>query len=89
MWVGEADLAAAGAEPWTQLPCWLPEGGEDAGMLASDSSKGLGAGLRCRPVRQTVADTWAWMQREGVPKGRPGREPGLPPEIERALLSGK
>lgn len=88
MWVGEADLAAAGAEPWTQLPCWLPEGGEDAGMLASDSSKVLGAGLHCRPVRQTVADTWAWMQREGVPKGRPGREPGLPPEIERVLLSG-
>jgi hypothetical protein len=39
-------------------------------------------------LEATVAGTWEWMQREGVPKGRPGREPGLPVEIERALLSG-
>jgi hypothetical protein len=39
-----------------------------------------------RPVEQTVADTWAWVQQAGVPKGRPGMEPGLPEELERALL---
>ncbi|MDQ3502036.1 MAG: reductase [Actinomycetota bacterium] len=88
VWVGEAELAAAGAEPWTQLPCWLPESGEDAGFMAGDTRKALAAGLVCRALEQTVAGTWEWMQREGVPKGRPGREPGLPVEVERALLSG-
>ena len=27
VWVDEADLAAAGVQPWTQLPCWVPESG--------------------------------------------------------------
>lgn len=86
VWVEEADLAAAGAQPWIQLPCWLPEDHEDAGMLASDTSKALAAGLVCRPVEQTVADTWSWVQQAGVPTGRPGMEPGLPEALERALL---
>jgi 2'-hydroxyisoflavone reductase len=86
VWVDEADLAAAGVLPWTQLPCWLPETGEDAGVFEGDTSKALRAGLTVRPVEQTVADTWAWVQEAGVPKGRPGMEPGLPPELERALL---
>jgi nucleoside-diphosphate-sugar epimerase len=86
VWVDEADLAAAGAQPWTQLPCWVPETGEDAGVFAGDSRRALTAGLDCRPVEQTVADTWAWVQEAGVPKGRPGSEPGLPAELERTLL---
>ena len=86
VWVDEADLAAAGVQPWTQLPCWVPESGEAAGVFEGDTSKALGAGLTVRPVEQTVADTWAWMREAGVPKGRPGMEPGLPEELERVLL---
>jgi 2'-hydroxyisoflavone reductase len=87
VWVDEADLAAAGAQPWTQLPCWVPETGELAGVMAGDTSRAQAAGLRCRPVEQTVADTWAWVLEAGVPRGRPGKEPGLPEQAERALLS--
>lgn len=87
VWVDEADLEAAGAQPWTQLPCWVPEHGELAGVMASDTSRARGAGLTCRPVEETVADTWAWVQQTGVPRGRPGMEPGLPVEIERRLLT--
>ena len=79
-------LVAAGAQPWTQLPCWVPETGEDAGVFEGDTRKALAAGLVVRPVEETVADTWAWVQEAGVPKGRPGMEPGLPEELERALL---
>lgn len=86
VWVDEADLAAAGAQPWTHLPCWVPESGELAGFLSSDTRRARAAGLRCRPVEETVADTWAWVQEAGVPRGRPGKEPGLPREVERALL---
>jgi 2'-hydroxyisoflavone reductase len=86
VWVDEDALAAAGAEPWTQLPCWVPETGELAALMCSDTRRAHSAGLVCRPVEQTVADTWAWMQKAGVPRGRPGMEPGLPAELERALL---
>jgi 2'-hydroxyisoflavone reductase len=87
VWVDEADLEAAGAEPWTQLPCWVPETGELAALLAGDVSRAHAAGLVCRPVEETVADTWAWLRADGWPPPRPGLPPmGLPEELERRLL---
>ena len=80
-------MEAAGVQPWTQLPCWVPEGGEFAGFLESDTSRAAATGLRCRPVEETVADTWAWLQAEGRPAQRGDRPThGLPVELERALL---
>ena len=55
VWVPEGTLAAEGVEPWTQLPCWVPEGGEFAGFLEADTSRAAATGLRCRPVTATVA----------------------------------
>jgi 2'-hydroxyisoflavone reductase len=88
VWVDEADLDAAAVQPWVQLPCWVPESGDLAGAMSSDTSKALGAGLTCRPVEQTVADTWAWLQAEGMPPQRSDRpRHGLPADLERRLLS--
>ena len=87
VWVDEADLAAAGVQPWTQLPCWVPETGEAAGVFEGDTRKALGAGLSGRPIEETVADTWAWLQAEGMPVQRPDRPShGLPADLERQLL---
>src|SRR4051812_10292886 len=44
VWIDEATLAATGAEPWTQLPCWVPEDGEYAGFLESDTSLAAATG---------------------------------------------
>ncbi|SDS23607.1 Nucleoside-diphosphate-sugar epimerase [Friedmanniella luteola] len=88
VWVGEEQLAAAGVEPWTQLPCWVPETGEYAGFLESDTARAAAAGLVCRPVRDTVADTWAWLQERGPTAQRPDRPVhGLPAELEQQLLA--
>lgn len=87
VWVGEEALAAAGVEPWTQLPCWVPETGELSGLMSGDSSRALAAGLRCRPVEQTIADTWQWYRSAGMPPPRTDRPPpGLPEALERRLL---
>jgi 2'-hydroxyisoflavone reductase len=88
VWVPESDIEAVGAEPWTQLPCWVPRSGELAGLMESDTSRAAATGLRCRPVEQTVQDTWAWLRRDGMPPMKPGRPAnGLPPELEQALLA--
>jgi nucleoside-diphosphate-sugar epimerase len=85
VWVPEEQLLAAGAQPWTQLPMWIPESDpEDAGMMESDASRVEQAGLRCRPVTETVADTWSWLEREPMTDFR-GH--GLPPELEQRLLA--
>ena len=88
VWVPEDALAAAGAEPWTQLPCWVPETGEFAGFLEAATDLAAATGLRCRPVRATVQDTWDWLQRDGWPQQRPDRPVhGLPAELEQQLLA--
>ena len=88
VWVGEADLAAAGVEPWTQLPCWTPEHGEFAGFLEADTRRAAATGLRCRPVEETVRDTWQWLQRDGFPPQRADRAVhGLPADLETQLLT--
>ncbi|NAZ87334.1 NAD-dependent epimerase/dehydratase family protein [Kineococcus indalonis] len=88
VWVDEERLAAEGAQPWTHLPCWVPERGGFAGFLEADTSLAARTGLVCRPVEDTVADTWAWVQRGPLPPQRPDRAVhGLPPELERRLLA--
>jgi 2'-hydroxyisoflavone reductase len=88
VWVAPEVIEAAGIEPWTQLPVWLPPGGEFAGMHDGDVSAACAAGLACRPVEETVADTWRWLQEEGYPPRQPGRpEHGLSPEAERRVLA--
>ncbi|MER6997850.1 NAD-dependent epimerase/dehydratase family protein [Streptomyces sp. NPDC000410] len=81
-------IAAAGVAPWTDLPIWIPRGETYDAMHRADVSKALAAGLRCRPVAETVADTWSWLRSLNRPL-TPGtaRAPvGLSEEQEAALL---
>lgn len=87
-WVTPEQVAAAGVSGWTDLPIWVPPEGELAALHDADTTAALAAGLRCRPVEDTVADTWAWLQREGYPdppSDRAGRL-GLSRDQERTLL---
>ncbi|MEU6118577.1 NAD-dependent epimerase/dehydratase family protein [Streptomyces sp. NPDC047117] len=92
-WTAPEDVLAAGIEPWTELPVWLPPTGPDwAGyhdsLHRTGVEKAYAAGLRCRPVAETVADTWDWMRSLGgqLPQ-RPDRpQKGVPPEKEAKAL---
>ncbi|MFG2893770.1 NAD-dependent epimerase/dehydratase family protein [Streptomyces sp. NPDC048248] len=89
-WTAPQDVLAAGIEPWSELPAWLPAGEAHDTMYGADISKALAVGLRCRPVGETVADTWAWLRSiGGVAPQRPDRPVvGLAPEKEAAALRG-
>ena len=89
VWVPPEVIEAAGIQPWIELPVWVPPDGEDASVHDIDVSAAYAAGLACRPVRQTVADTWRWLQDEGDPPSSPGRPAhGLSPDTERRVLAG-
>ncbi|MCW2916673.1 MAG: reductase [Actinomycetia bacterium] len=70
------------------LPIWLPPGEDHDLIHGADVSKALAAGLRCRPIADTVADTWAWLSGlDGAPPQRADRPRlGLDPEVEAKLL---
>jgi 2'-hydroxyisoflavone reductase len=89
IWAPPEVIIAAGIQPWVELPVWVPPDGEDASVHDSDVSAVYAAGLTCRPLTQTIADTWRWLQEEGYPQSRPGRpEHGLSPAVERRVLAG-
>ncbi len=88
VWVAPEVIEAAGIEPWTQLPVWLPPDGEAAGLHDGDVSRAYSSGLTCRPVLETIADTWRWLQAEGDPQiSHAHAAPGLDPERERQVLA--
>ncbi|MFH8411994.1 SDR family oxidoreductase [Streptomyces collinus] len=89
-WTEPGVILEAGIEPWTELPVWVPQGSDLYEALHSaDVSRAVGAGLVCRPVEETVADTWRWLQDlGGVVPQRPDRpRSGLDPEVEAKVLA--
>ncbi len=86
VWLTPRQVERAGVEPWTELPLWLPPGHEAAGLHAGDVSAAVAAGFTSRPVQETVADTWAWLQREGMPAGTARGGQGYGVDAARRLL---
>lgn len=74
--VREEDLLAAGVEPWTDLPFWLPR---DVAATAwdVDTSRARAMGLPTRPVEDSVAATWAWMRASDLD------HPALPAHVQQ------
>ncbi|MEV5157930.1 NAD-dependent epimerase/dehydratase family protein [Streptomyces sp. NPDC053728] len=88
-WTDPALLLAAGVEPWTDLPVWLPAGELYDTLHQGDVTKAHAVGLRCRPVAETVADTWDWLSGlGGTAPQRPDRPAvGLDAQAEAKLLA--
>ena len=80
-------VESAGIAPWTEMPIWVPPTGEFAGLHNGNVKAALREGLACRPIEETVADTWAWLQLEGDPPVREDRpQHGISPAREAAAL---
>ncbi|SCE73036.1 Nucleoside-diphosphate-sugar epimerase [Micromonospora coriariae] len=90
-WTDPEPILAAGVVPWNDLPIWIPPGHEFRWLQERGVEKAYAAGLKCRPVTDTVADTWRWLRAVGsVPPraGKPRRVTvGLDPAREAALLT--
>lgn len=92
VWVEPEAVLAAGIEPWSQLPVWLPPGELHDALHGSDTSRAYALGLRPRDVRETVRDTWAWLRAldaagEATPQRADRPAVGLPPDLEAATLA--
>ena len=71
--VSEAFLMQHALRPWTELPLWLPS--DDTGYRGFsrvDLSRAVAAGLRTRPLRETIAA----VMDEGVPRADDKRRAG-------------
>ncbi|HLL66943.1 MAG TPA: NAD-dependent epimerase/dehydratase family protein [Micromonosporaceae bacterium] len=84
VWVDEGWLTAQGVTQWTELPLWR----NATAPWSMNTDRARAAGLRCHPIADTVADTWAWLRagEHPVPHERFG-EHGLAAASEAALLA--
>lgn len=88
-WADSAWLLAQGVAPWTGLPLWLPDA--LLGMHRADCSRAREAGLRCRALAETLADTARWASgpvAQAAPPDGPARPPvGIDAATEQRLLA--
>ena len=71
-------------EAWSDMPTWIPDDADGLGFAHIDVSKAIQAGLKFRPLEETVRDTLAWA------KTRPADHEwraGLKAEREQELLA--
>jgi len=84
-WVSEAFLQQEQVMAWSQMPLWLPE--EDApqlrGFMFVNCDRAIAAGLRIRPMSDTIADTLGWVRSDL--QDQPLKA-GIDPEREQTLL---
>ncbi len=57
-WVSHEVLQDAGVGAFAELPLWVPP--EARGIMRADVGKAVGAGLKCRPLADTLRDTLEW-----------------------------
>ncbi|MEV5544266.1 NAD-dependent epimerase/dehydratase family protein [Saccharopolyspora shandongensis] len=83
--IAPEDLTEAGVQPWAgpkSLPFWLPESHQ--GIVARNAQPSLDAGLRIRPLAETVSAALETERSLGLDRER---RAGLTPEEEAELLA--
>jgi nucleoside-diphosphate-sugar epimerase len=83
VWVDEDWLVEQGVGQWKELPLWC--NATAAWDVTVD--RAVAAGLRCRPLPDTVAESWRWMNSsEYSADRRRSAEYGMDPTREAAII---
>jgi 2'-hydroxyisoflavone reductase len=83
-WVSDDFLMESDVAPWSEMPLWIPRQYERAGFQATNCGKAIRAGLKFRPLAETILDTLAW---DAARASSTERRAGLDPEKERRILT--
>lgn len=84
-WAGEDFLLRENVAAWSEMPLWLPEEAAPhlKGFMFINCDKAIAAGLRFRPLSETIRDTLAWYQTACVNQDL---KAGITSDKEQALL---
>jgi 2'-hydroxyisoflavone reductase len=84
VWVPDDQLLALGVRQWSEMPLWRTF----PGVWKVDSAAAQARGLVCRPLAETVIDTWSWMQDSRTrPDDERANEVGISREREQRILA--
>ncbi|MFI0942382.1 NAD-dependent epimerase/dehydratase family protein [Streptomyces sp. NPDC021020] len=83
-WAPDELLLGHGVRQWTELPLWRTH----PGVWQIDATRAYAAGLVCRPLAETVTDTWQWLRSGGLPVDHPRwAQHGIDPAKEAKVLA--
>jgi len=84
-WADAAFLEKHGVQPWSDMPVWVPNGGETAGFAKVSNARALKAGLTFRSIDDTAKATLDWFS--SLPEARRSKmRAGLTPAREAEVL---
>jgi 2'-hydroxyisoflavone reductase len=88
VWAGDEILQVHKIPEWSGLPAWATVNGEAAAVWDVHSERAAEAGQRCRPIAETVRDTWAWLRDVDGLEDEDGRinGHGIAANVEAAVL---
>jgi 2'-hydroxyisoflavone reductase len=85
-WVDADFLEKQGVHAWSDMPAWVPNGGETAGFAKVSNARAIKAGLTFRPIADTAKATLEWFR--SLPEDRRTKlRAGLAPEREAKVLA--
>ncbi|MFI6331981.1 NAD-dependent epimerase/dehydratase family protein [Micromonospora chersina] len=83
-WTPDGVLLSHGVRQWSEIPLWRTF----SGVWQVDSRRAQSAGLECRPLHNTVADTWEWLVATSATSDHErASEIGIAREKESRILS--
>jgi 2'-hydroxyisoflavone reductase len=85
-WVDAGFLEKQGVHPWSDMPAWVPSGGETAGFAKVSNARAIEAGLTFRQIAETARATLQWFRT--LPEDRRSKlRAGLSREREAKVLA--
>ena len=81
VWIPDDKLEEADVEPWVEMPLWIPARFEGTWRVGTE--KAQKAGLRSRPVEETVRDVRRWLENGGERELDDWRSEHRPPRMSR------
>ncbi|MEO8500747.1 MAG: NAD-dependent epimerase/dehydratase family protein [Vicinamibacteria bacterium] len=85
-WAPADFLEKQKVSPWSDMPVWVPSGGDEGGFSRRSNKKAMTAGLTFRPLAQTALDTLAWFK--SLPAERQATlKAGIKPDREKEVLA--
>jgi 2'-hydroxyisoflavone reductase len=85
-WVDAEFLEKQDVHAWSDMPAWVPSGGETAGFAKVSNARAIKAGLTFRPIVDTARVTLEWFRTQ--PEDRRSKlRAGLPADREAKVLA--
>ena len=85
-WVPWDFLKKQDVAPWAEMPMWI-DLSEMAGFGTMQNKRAIAKGLTFRPIKDTAADTLAWVATLTPDEAKKMKSSGIKPDKEKAVLA--